>query len=152
MATEFQEKIYHILSCIGCTRIRVAKDQKTGNYTKSYVWGFRAIIYFLCHLNFLVKVCFVMLLSLGFFEPVTEFFDWIAILLWFFIIFMILTSEWLFFKIYPFFEILSAGWKIYNDLYVKLNNDQDFKDGLRQSAKSRVFLQMYLDLDIYLTI
>lgn len=140
MASNFQEKVFHVLSCIGCTRISVTKD-KTGAYSLSYTWDLRAIIYFICHLNFLLKFSFVLLLSFGAFEPVTEFFDWIAILLWFLIIFMILTSERLFYKIHPFFEILCAGWKLQNEFYTRLNNDQDFKNELKQLAKSRVILQ-----------
>jgi hypothetical protein len=142
MATEFQEKVYNALSCIGCTRIGIQRDEKSGQFSIKYQHGWKALVYTVLHLNFLLKFSFVILLSVGSFEPVTEFFDWIAILEWYLIISMIFTSERLFVKIYPFFEILCAGWRIQNELYVKLNKDEDFKAELRTVVKSRVNLQM----------
>lgn len=117
-------------------------DQSFVRFKFEYANNWKLLFYIVCHINFLVKVSFVCLLSFGAFEPVTEFFDWIAILLWFLIIFMILTSERLFYRKYPFFEILCAGWSYQESLYQNLVDSGDiFRKKLEKLAYSRVLLQ-----------
>ncbi len=142
MASTVQLKVYNVLSCIGCTRVCISNDDLSTLFELKYTYNWKLLIYIICHINFLIKVSFVILLSFGAFGPITEFFDWIAILLWFLIIFMILTSESLFYRKYPFFEILCAGWSYQESLYQNLIDEgEDFKRKLHNLAYSRVFLQ-----------
>ncbi|CAL8074777.1 unnamed protein product [Orchesella dallaii] len=145
MATSVQQNVYKFLSSVGCTRVCISKDGVSKDFELKYANGWKSLIYLLCHINFLIKVTFVILLSYGAFEPVTEFFDWIAILLWFLIISMILTSERLFYRKHPFFEILCAGWSYQESLYQCLvDTGEEFQQQLRALTMSRVKLQSFI--------
>lgn len=151
MASSVQQKVYKLLSSIGCTRVCITQEPETCTFKLSNARNWKLVVYIFCHVNFIIKVSFVVALSNGTFTPITEFFDWIAILLWFLIIFMILTSERLFYKKYPFFEILCAGWSYQESLSQSLiDTGTDFKRKLHKLGCSRIFLQrckqIFIDL------
>lgn len=64
-------------------------------------------------INYLVKMGYLVLLIGGVFpDPGFEFLDYLTVGFWFLVFGLILISESIWFRRYPFFEIISAGWKV----------------------------------------
>lgn len=137
--SEFQRKVFNTLAVLGLSQTIITRDRGTFALKSSTI--LQRLPYIILRLNTLAKFTFLVLLSCGFFQSEFEFFEKMAIVLWFLILILLTTSERIWCRTYPFFEILTTWWIVQERVYDRLGKPDSFVRDVRRIATSRVWFQ-----------
>lgn len=138
--SDFQQKVFNTLAILGLSQVQILRDNN-GVFTLETSSAWQRFLYVILRLNTLSKLVFLILLSCGFFQAGFEFFEKMAILLWFLIFILLAISERLFYRKYPFFELLTAWWKVEESVFIRLGSPQRFLKEVRWIGLWRVWFQ-----------
>lgn len=137
--SDFQRSVLNTLAVLGLSQVQIQKNGIIFSLNISSLA--KRLMYFVLRINTALKFTFLILLSCGLFQAEFEFFEKMAILLWFLILLLMATSERLWYKRHPFFEILVAWWRIEEQIYQNLGRPPGFLKDVRGIAISRVWFQ-----------
>lgn len=102
--TEFQRRVFNNLAVLGLSQVHIRRDkQKKFSLETNSVY--KRFLYFLLWGNTFAKFLFLVVLSSGSLQEEFEFFEKMAIVLWFLIMMLMVISESFWYKKYPFFEV-----------------------------------------------
>lgn len=137
--SEFQQNVFNTLAILGLSQTIIIRDR--GTFTLQPSTFLQRIPYIILRINTFLKLTFLVLLSCGFFQSEFEFFEKMAIVLWFLILILLTTSERIWCRTYPFFEIITAWWNVQERVFNRLGKPDTFVKDVRQIAFSRVWFQ-----------
>jgi hypothetical protein len=92
--------------------------------------------------NYVVKMTYLVFLLFGAFPDINfEFLDYLTVGFWFLVFGLIVIAESLWFRRYPFFEIITAGWKLQNEVHNRLKESDLFQEKMKKSTIKKAIFQ-----------
>lgn len=137
--SEFQRKVFNTLAVLGLSQTIITRDR--GTFTLKSSTFLQRIPYIILRINTFLKFTFLVLLSCGFFQSEFEFFEKMAIVLWYLILILLTTSERIWCRTYPFFEIITSWWNVQERVFDRLGKPDAFVRDVRGIASSRIWFQ-----------
>ncbi|CAL8122949.1 unnamed protein product [Orchesella dallaii] len=138
--SHYQMRVLNTLAIIGLSQVQITRTPN-GFFKIRTSEPWKRILYVILRINTGLKFLFLVLVSSGAFQSEFEFFEKMAILLWFLILLLLTISERLFYRKYPFFEILTAWWKTQDAVFNGLGKPDQFTKDIRKIGHSRVWFQ-----------
>jgi len=135
------------LAFLGFTNTLIAFDELHNQYSLRWITGVSVISHIFMRANYAAKIIYLFFLIFGAFPSVVmEFLDNLTVGFWFLITALIFISESIWFRKYPFYEILCAGWKIQNEICWKLKRRKAIKRKLQFSILKKAAFQAYVGI------
>jgi len=136
------QRFINLLAFVGISGTTIDFDAANNRYNLSSVNIFTRVLFCAIRFNYAVKLIYLFFLILrGFPNLHLEFLDRMTIGLFLLLTMQIIMGEMFWARKYPFFEIISSGWRVQNEIVQKLSSAEELESMQNQIVIRKAALQ-----------